>query len=262
MGVEKDLAIVIHSFPLAEADRIITFCTPQHGKVRAVAKNCRKVKSPYGASLELFNVGELVFFVKGNRSLQNVNSFDVSNAVGKRLRDPVSLAYASYLSELIGELLLENDPNPTLFGLLEAGLNAVAVAKTLRELQQIARSFELKALTFTGYRPHLVDCVVCGASLSGEQAAVGLQLGGTLCEEHAATDRSLVVDASTLEAARELRRTPFTDIALYELTAKERVELKALLSRFLAYRVERPLRCADYIDSLEKNLRDDDEIAH
>src|SRR6185312_13551457 len=48
----RDSAIVLRTMRLGEADRIVTFLTPEHGKVRAVAKGVRKTKSKIGARVE------------------------------------------------------------------------------------------------------------------------------------------------------------------------------------------------------------------
>ncbi len=134
MAVEKDSAIVVRSFAFKEADRIITFLTPSFGKVAVVARGSRKARSRLSASLELFNVGELVFFEKPNRDLHNINTFDVTNPIGVRLRDHLAVAYASYLAQLASDVSLEKDENPPLFYLLQSALVAVLAAATVADL--------------------------------------------------------------------------------------------------------------------------------
>ena len=262
MGVEKDRAIVIHSFPLREADRIVTFCTPHFGKVRAIARGSRKAKSRLSASVELFNVGELVFYHRPNRDLQYVNAFDVDLPIAGRLRDPLTVAYASHFAELVGHLSLEGEENPALFELLRAGLEALPDVRSVRDLHRLARSFEMKLLVVSGYRPHFESCVVCSGPLPRDEVAVGLHLGGALCERHCQQDRTLVVAPSTLDGVRELARRTLAEATSIDLSRREAIEMKRLLSLFLEERLERRLRCHEYIDGLERNVREETPIHH
>jgi DNA repair protein RecO (recombination protein O) len=254
MGVEKDSAIVVRSFAFKEADRIITFLTPSFGKVAVVAKGSRKARSRLSASLELFNIGELVFFEKPNRDLHNINSFDVSEPIGVRLRDHFAVAYASYVSQLASDVSLENDENPPLFYLLRSALVAVLAAATVADLRAIARCFEAKLLTLSGYRPRLDTCVACGAQVDEEEVAVGVSIGGALCPDHAYQDRTLMVSAPGIAAVRGLTGLTFEAAIAARMTRRQKVESKHLLTMFLAERLERRQRAAEYIDDLEANV--------
>jgi DNA repair protein RecO (recombination protein O) len=262
MALKKDRAIVIRSFPLAEVDRIITFCTPQFGKVRAVASGSRRATSRLAASVELFNIGELVYWEKPNRDLHRVNSFDVTNAIGTDLRDPLCLAYASYLAELCAEFGLENDRDPALFGLLEAALDAVLRTTTVGELRRLARAFEMKLLILGGHRPRLDACVVCDEPIASEKVSIGVRLGGALCHRHSGRDRSLVVGRGALEAAAQLASARVHAAGTFDLDARSGLQLRRLMSLLLSEHLERRMRCADYIDLLEKSAEDTSPVAN
>ena len=53
MNQYRDKGVVLRTYKLGEADRIIVIMTQDHGKVRAVAKGVRKTKSKIGARLEV-----------------------------------------------------------------------------------------------------------------------------------------------------------------------------------------------------------------
>src|SRR5437667_405459 len=69
MALGKSAAVVIGSFDLGESDRVITFYSREYGKVRGVAKASRRMRSRFGGALELFTLGQLVFFDTGRRAL-------------------------------------------------------------------------------------------------------------------------------------------------------------------------------------------------
>ncbi|MBM3213643.1 DNA repair protein RecO [Candidatus Poribacteria bacterium] len=251
MGIERDSGIVIRSIKLGEADRIISFCTPRFGKVRGVARGSRRPKSRMGASLELFNVGELVFVRKANRDLDSISSFDVSDAHGSRLRDPLRVAYASYLAELTSEFVVEEDASPALFALICDAVRAVESTPSGTDLAPIARSFEMKLLTLAGYGPHLRSCVRCGAPLADGEVPVGIDSGGALCARHASQDRTVVVSRGSIDAWQYLAATPVEDAAGRSLTRREGIELRHLGTMMVSHRTERPLRCVELIEALE-----------
>src|SRR5947208_15622707 len=77
MALGKSAAVVIGSFDLGESDRVITFYSREYGKVRGVAKASRRMRSRFGGALELFTLGQLVFFDTGRSDLVRVDHFDV-----------------------------------------------------------------------------------------------------------------------------------------------------------------------------------------
>src|SRR5437016_3546902 len=77
MALGKSAAVVIGSFDLGESDRVITFYSREYGKVRGVAKASRRMRSRFGGALELFTLGQLVFFDTGRSELVRVDHFDV-----------------------------------------------------------------------------------------------------------------------------------------------------------------------------------------
>jgi len=78
MGLGRSAAVVIGSFPLGESDRVVTFFSRDFGRLRGVAKAARRLKSRFGGSLELFTLGQLVFFDTGRSELVRVDHFDVT----------------------------------------------------------------------------------------------------------------------------------------------------------------------------------------
>ena len=70
-------AIVLRSYNLAEADRIVVCLTKSAGLVRAVAKGARRMKSRFGAALEPFTLIRLSFYEKENRDLVTISGAEI-----------------------------------------------------------------------------------------------------------------------------------------------------------------------------------------
>src|SRR5690349_19706901 len=122
MALGKSAALVVVSFPLGESDRIITFFSREHGKVRGVAKASRRMRSRFGGALELFTLGQLVFFDTGRSELVRVDHFDVLEPFARVREDLDRLAQASWIVECAARLTAERDPHAGLYGLLVRSL--------------------------------------------------------------------------------------------------------------------------------------------
>src|SRR2546421_10428113 len=126
MALGKSAAVVIGSFDLGESDRVVTFYAREYGKVRGVAKASRRMRSRFGGALELFTLGELVFFDTGRSDLVRVDHFDVLHPFDRVRDDLERLGQASWIVECVARLTAEHDRHVALYALLVRGLAALA----------------------------------------------------------------------------------------------------------------------------------------
>src|SRR5207249_1277305 len=101
MALGKSAAVVIGSFDLGESDRVITFYSREYGKVRGVAKASRRMRSRFGGALELFTLGQLVFFDTGRSELVRVDHFDVLEPFAALRTDLEPLGQAAWVVECV-----------------------------------------------------------------------------------------------------------------------------------------------------------------
>lgn len=157
MSTYKTRGIVLKRTNFGEADRIITFLTSDQGKLRAVAKGVRKIKSRMAGHLELFGETELML-AKG-RNLDVI--------IGAGIKHHYPNLSQNWESLIFGYLVMEMIDRLTEDGLPQRGLYAITV-DLLEELNENGHSatlelaYKLKLLNTLGYRPHLENCVICG----------------------------------------------------------------------------------------------------
>jgi DNA repair protein RecO (recombination protein O) len=65
-------ALILRTYNLAEADKIVVCLTKHAGLIRGVAKGCRKLRNRFGASLEPFTHVHLMYYEKENRVLVSI----------------------------------------------------------------------------------------------------------------------------------------------------------------------------------------------
>ena len=125
MAIHRTPAIVIGRRELGESDRLVDFYTREFGKLRGVAKAARRMRSRFGSALELFTLGELVFFDSGRSQLVRVDHFDIVKPfVGLRERLE-RLGQGAWAIECVARLSADRDPHPALFRLLLRDLRAL-----------------------------------------------------------------------------------------------------------------------------------------
>lgn len=181
MAAEKALALVLRTTDFSETSKIATLWTREFGKVRALAKGGRRLKSAFESALDLLTVCSMVFLRKSSGSLDLLTEAQVTKRF-PRLRADLPALYAGYyVAELLGDWTEDYDPHPVLFdealAVLE-DLGAPGVPTGLR----LAR-FELVFLRELGYSPVLSACAACGTALEPDRLAFAPSAGGMVCVE-------------------------------------------------------------------------------
>jgi len=179
MSLFRDKGVVLRTYRLGEADRIIVFMTEQHGKVRAVAKGIRRTQSKFGARLT--HVDLLLW--QGRSDLDIVNQVEVLDTFRAIREDLSRVAKGISLLEVTDQMAQERHPDRALYTMLVGALRALADPAT--DALLLAPSFFLKALVLEGTLPVLDECASCGQPDGVvELVAFDLVQGGTLCRAH------------------------------------------------------------------------------
>src|SRR5215218_7084181 len=170
MPLYSDEAIVLRTRKLAEADRIITLLTRQHGVVRAVAKGVRRTTSRFGSRLEPFTHVDLQ--LAEGRNLDTVTQAETLTPYSKGLgldydRYTAGTVMLETADRLVAE---ERQPSVQQFLLLVGGLRAMATGE--HGSGQVLDSYLLRSLSVAGYAPSFDACARCG-TVSGSASSGG-----------------------------------------------------------------------------------------
>jgi DNA repair protein RecO (recombination protein O) len=165
MGLTETEAIVLRTYNLAEADKIVVCLTRKYGVVRVVAKGARKLKSRFGAGLEPFTLIALGYFEKEGRELASLKQAEIVRSYFKLAHDTEVFGVLSYFSELVMEFAPPREPNENLYRMVRACLEAIDTAPD--SLPLMARYFEVWILRLAGFLPDIRVCAGCGLRLGG-----------------------------------------------------------------------------------------------
>lgn len=207
MSTYQTTGIVIGRTNFGEADRIIRFITPSHGKLSAVAKGVRKIKSRSAGHLELF--GEVGLMLATGRNLDVITSARLSWYPHQLTTDYARLGLAYAFASMTDRIAQEHEPQPALYAHLSEGLRTIdkGASGPLVELW-----FKLRLLQLAGYRPELTACVICGQADAATNYFFDAERGGITCATCAnAIARPL--DTNTIKFWRLLSDYSYSTVA-------------------------------------------------
>lgn len=167
MGLVETEAVILHTHKLAEADKIAVCMTEKAGLVRGVAHGARRLKSRFGAALEPFTLVNLTFYEKEGRELFTIKGAEIIKSYFDAARDVEGLAALEYLAELVREFALPQQPDPKLFRMLRACVDALA-NKPGHSAALLSYS-ELWVLKLAGFLPDYRVCAGCGRPTDASQ---------------------------------------------------------------------------------------------
>jgi DNA repair protein RecO (recombination protein O) len=176
-GSFKTEAVVLRSIRYGEADRVLHLYTPDRGRIGAVAKGVRRVKSRLGGRLEPLMRSRLVLH-EGRGELCTVSQADTVHAHAALRERRTALERAVQACDAVLRLLDSGEPNPPAYNLLchELGLLDADPAAATRAQ---ALAFRAKLLLAAGFAPELASCAACGET--EHLGAFSPSAGGVVC---------------------------------------------------------------------------------
>lgn len=179
MPTFKTEGVVLDSVRVSDADRLITFFTPEHGKVVAKARGIAKTTSKYGAAAEL--LAHDVFSLYSKVEAPDVYTLTDCSVLDSRAElraDLVRFAVAAFIAETVLDLTPHQDPVPELWDLLQEAADTMSAAADVAALPWI---FYLKVLHLLGHLPDLTACQSCGKAYRKGSAHFNSEHGGIVC---------------------------------------------------------------------------------
>lgn len=169
MGLIETEGLILKSYGLAEADKIVILLTKNEGLVRGVARGAKRLKSRFGSALELFSVVQVSYFQKEDRELVSIRNIELVKSYFEKAGDPVFFESFAYLVDLLLEFAPPHDPNEKLYRMSRVCLETAA-ART-ENLESIVIYFEVWILKIGGYLPDWRRCQNCKKEFSSNEKA-------------------------------------------------------------------------------------------
>ena len=231
MGLRHDQGIVLRSYPFGEADRVVVLLSPNHGKIRTVAKGVRRTKSRFGGRLEPFTHVDLVLYE--GRNLDTITQVAVLEHYPRLRADLDAVVAAGTMVEAADAVAQEDEAAIRLFLLLQRGLKTLENGERSPDL---ITSFLLKLADVVGVAPSLLQCASCGRGEELRRFSFGG--GGSICDrcrvEGSVRLRDGLTEYLAALAGSELTSLPPSDVSLSG-------EAMGIARRFVEYHLDRKL---------------------
>ena len=233
-------ALVLRTYKLGEADRIVVFLTDDRGKRRGVARGARRTRSRFGGGLEPLTLARLAYFEREHRDLARLSYVEpVCSPLASQ--DADALSHASYFAELIDEWAPEADPSPRLFRL---GASASAALAATVPVERLARYFEYWLLRVQGVYPSIVACHHCGAALENRGAVIAPRHGVFVCWDCGPGEGGADLSTEALGFLRAAATVPPEQLDQVTLTPRAARELAAAHRHLISTHLEKELKSA------------------
>ena len=173
-------AIVLHAFDYLESSRIIRLLTRDAGVQSVLARGARKSRGRYGSALDLFAEGTAQLYIKPNRELHNLSSFELTRSRGELAFDIGRFTAASVIAELALRFAGE-EGNPLLYDTVSDTLDRLSQSSPLTTVEDgLAGCWRI--ISVLGFTPELTSCALCHTPLrDADDAAFSHAAGGIVC---------------------------------------------------------------------------------
>ena len=196
-------ALVLRRAEWRDYDRMVTLITPEYGRMEAVARGCRKPRSPLINAAEPFTCGEYQILRVHDRN--TISQCRITDDFFALRSDYDRLTHGAYWLRLLEEVVVEGEPCEALFQMTLRALTYLTHSDLPPSL--LTAMFEMQLWRMTGFAPNMEECVVCRAPASGATLRFDARRGGCVCAVCGAGAKPLSEGARRI--LMKAPRTPF-----------------------------------------------------
>ena len=236
MALKESEAIVLRSYPVREADLLVTLFTRLEGKVHGVARAAKKSKRRFGGALEPLTYVRAYYADHEQQELARLDACEVlESPLSREVTYPRAVALG-HVAELLDELLPDRETNDPVFRLTLSVLTGLGGGEVWLPITY----FELWMTRLMGYLPDLAACMVCGRLLDGNRAFFHALSDGLMC----ANDKRLAsseISATSRTWADEMLRAPLESFSREPWSKAQAADLRRFLLQTLERHIEKKL---------------------
>jgi len=255
MPVLTSEAVVLRTWPVQEADLIVSFFTRDYGRIKGIAKFALKSRKRFGGALEPMTLARAWFAERPRQELVRLDQLEILRSPLSAPVDHARMAVLSFFAEVLDESLPEHDPQDAVYRLLVSVLDQTRAAQS--EMAQPQFSGPWMALTYfslwmtrlMGLLPDLAHCIVCGEALQAAEVSFNSFADGFFCAVHRTTNAT-ALSADSWQLAQRMLRAPAAAFAAEPWPRRRGQDLRRFTVQTLERHLERKLRSAEAIARL------------
>jgi DNA repair protein RecO (recombination protein O) len=245
MPLRESEAIVLQSYPLGEADRLVSFLSRSIGRVRGVASGARRTKSRFGSTLESLSHVRIWFFEKETRELVRISQCELIESFLDAFKDYESGVGLAIISEVTEAVLPDREASDANFRLLL--LTAQAVKRTGNWEVPLAY-FALWTVKLGGWLPPLDACSRCGTVITSNEPAYFSRSSSALFCAKCRKPGLRVLPATALVAARKMLAQRLDKVTQGEISDSVARELTDIALDVIERQIDRKLKSRELLE--------------
>jgi DNA repair protein RecO (recombination protein O) len=229
MRIERTEAIILHTIPARERDKMVVFLTPDHGKRKGWAYGARAIRSRFGAALEPLAKVRIGYSEREADEVVRIESVDLVRSLFPAQQTLVSSVAATYIAELVDIFAPADDPAELLYRLLDRTTGALLDGAPALPVVAYA---DIWILRLAGTFPSLRNCIECDSVL-GRPMRFDEKLQGFVCADCATRDAFVLPNdvADLLDALR----LPVEEFAALRVPVETLMEMRSLAGSVRRY---------------------------
>ena len=245
--------IILKKQDYRESDRLFVIYTDELGKIEAVAKGVRKIKSKMAGHLELFSVvnlmvapGKTYYQIAG--ADREKNFLNIKSDLGKTV-------LASFCLEVVDIFTKTDHPDLKIYELIYEILEIFdnEKMKNFLKMYSLSKFFTLKLLSLLGWTPELYTCVKCKKKIMPSGNFFDAARGGLTCSN--CGRGGLPISTTAIKILRFILQNDFEKIAVLKITKTNIKELAKIIDAFVVIRQDRELKSVVWISHLTQVLK-------
>lgn len=245
MSVLTSETVVLRTWPVHEADLIVSFFTREYGRMKGVAKSALKSRKRFGGALEPMTLARAWFAERPGQELVRLDQLEIVRSPLSAPVDQARMAVLSFFAELLDQALPEHDPQETVFRLLVTVLEQTTVEQPWMPLTY----FQLWMTRLMGLLPDIAHCTACGEALVAGETSFNTLGDGLFCAVHRNGSAS-ELSADSWQLAQKMLRAPVAAFAVEPWPRRRGQDLRRFTLQALERHLERKLRTAEALSRL------------
>lgn len=241
-NIIKTEGFVLKTMPFKESSLIASVLTKKFGKVKIIAKGCRRPKSKFCGTLEVFNLAEIIYYKRESKDLYTLSDATVMDHFSDIRSNNIKVNAAMVLCEFFNKTLPLEE------------IETVSYTHLFNFLQELKKidSHSIKPLTFcyllialagAGFKPHLDSCVRCHNPINYNSKKIDFSIsgGGVVCENDF-DDTVVFLSSDTINLLKNIYRNK-----RIRIDAQQFKEIETLVPEYLHYHLNQVLNSLKFL---------------
>lgn len=245
MAVLSSEAVVLRTWPMHEADLIVSFFTRDFGRLKGTAKAALKSRRRFGGALEPMTVARAFFAERPRQELVRLDQLEIIRSPLSAPVDHVRMAVLSFFAEAMDQTLPERDPQDSVYRLLVSVLEQTTVEQPWMPLTY----FQLWLTRLMGLLPDLLHCTACSERLLADEVSFHDYSDGLYCAVHRGGSAN-PLSAESWDLALRMLRSPVSAFVTEPWKSGQARDLRRFALQALERHIEKKLRTGEVLARL------------